>query len=1669
MTEQKDLVSLSWVKEEVEQALVEIRQDLDIYLDKPVESTQLIFCHARFHQVQGSLNIVPQKGASLLIGELLAVTDALIKEEVTNGQLATETLIQGTLQLQAYIENLVRTGSDQPSTMLDLLNRLRNLRYCQPLNNLDFFYPEYGDSLQPLSQQQLDHLVESGVIRLIRKIRKKYQVCLTSYLRNQEPEQSLSLMRKLFGKLQNLCWGSPSSSLWESSAALIEGLIERSIMPSESSNYLLKALDSQLKLLVESNGLEINQTPSEPLLKKVLFLIATAKTENRLLLTQKQRYNLDEALPEELDDDPHITESATDNKKPSITDSEITTKAFMLDGIHKIAVLEAKAEVLEVSHAIGDYVTSQWNKAYLSKIPTLLNSAYDTLNMPPLTEGAKVIKRLSSYIESTWMGEDQQPVQPHITIVQKTLEIMEFYFNQLTQGDLSSSGTFLVQAEQAIEELTKKPASFEPPSLSGITAEQLMVVPTPEREVHSAISLVEQEFPVESIPEKVSVIEPQLTELEEPQHQVEMLASDDVSDQETKTKESAQVAAFLSTAKSVQEELHTKFSIWQSNPQHIESAKVIRRSFNTLKNSARASGANVIGELAFAVENMLNRLLKGAIKVGSSMIDLLQDVLDMLPALTNDFANDSQLLTPEVLLSMEQADDLARGDGFFELDDIENAGAYDQTAEETKTNSTVESQQGSPLELLLATNIETLLSVDQFLTKWLTAIAMQELTCLEKELATLSTRAQAANIEALTLLCNVLIDVCKYLKQHEESLPELLFIPLQEGFETLVDLMNQAAAKQIITPPQTIFAQVKQALEALLRNKHSTKNTYATQASEPIFEEIVLEAPKEQIKDFVKPQKKKRSPPEDQASELNLVKLFLEEAADLTENCSCALESWLRYDKSLRPVAELQRNLHTLKGGARMAEFHQLSNLSHALESVYEVIATGQRESSEAPLGLLKQSHDAIDAMLQAINQDRPEPSVDDLIIQLDKWHNANDIKTELPDYLGSSRKSVATGQINIDIEGKNVQLKRESFCPIDNSNQSNKGIQPKTNSAKINVSDQPPLALQDERIRITSDLIEQLVNLTDESGIHRSQIEQQLVDITSSLNEMERTTLRLHEQLRRLDIETQTQILSKYESEADDNSEFDPLEMDKYSELSQLSNALMESAFDLMDLRKSLHEKSRATEGLLLQQSKTQSQLQSQLLQVRLVPFSRLLPRLQKTVQQLSNELSKTVELKVKNSEVKIDLITLDKIQAPIEHILRNAIVHGIESDQSARLNAEKPAAGQLSMILSCEGSYITLDIRDDGKGVNFAAIREKAIEKDLISNQTEPDENALLHLIMTAGFSTENKVTQFSGRGVGLDVVSNEVRKLGGSIQVESKKNQGTRFVLRLPFRSTVNRALMIEESGYFYAIPMQSIDRLIMADPDELIASYAEGIPIEHGGIKHRLISFGKLLGLTPTRIQTERCPVIIIQRGGENVALHVDTLHGGREIITKSLGPQFKDLTGVNGATILGEGRVVIVIDPVEMIRKHYSRLVDKQADDHLLPEVIQARDVPRILIVDDSITMRKVTTQLLSRHGFHVDSARNGAEAMTLISEKQPDLIVLDVEMPEMDGFEVANAIRNDPELFALPIIMITSRIGLKHRNRALKLGVNQYIGKPFQESILLRTINQLISEAKADN
>ena len=601
----------------------------------------------------------------------------------------------------------------------------------------------------------------------------------------------------------------------------------------------------------------------------------------------------------------------------------------------------------------------------------------------------------------------------------------------------------------------------------------------------------------------------------------------------------------------------------------------------------------------------------------------------------------------------------------------------------------------------------------------------------------------------------------------------------------------------------------------------------------------------------------------------------------------------------------------------------------------------------------------------------------------------------------------------------------------------------------------------------MSAPLLDELVNLAGETSITRGRLEQQNSDFSYTLDEMAATIERLREQLRRMEIETEAQILFRAEQEhgPDYTEDFDPLEMDRYSSIQQLSRALTESTSDLADLRETLADNVRDTETLLVQQSRINTELQEGLMKTRMIPFTSMVPRLRRIVRQISGELDKKVQFDIRNAEGEMDRNILERMVAPLEHMLRNAIDHGIENPAD-RKNAGKPETGKVTLSLSREGGDVVLRMADDGKGIPVDVIREKAIRQGLMEPDEDLSRREILQFILHAGFSTAQQVTQISGRGVGLDVVASELKQLGGSLDIDSDEGKGTTFTVRLPFTVSVNRALMVATGEDFYAIPLNTIEGIVRVSTYELEEYYKpDAPPYEYAGQQYQLQYLGALLDSDhQPKLQGQALPLpVILVRGAEQpIALQVDHLMGSREIVVKSLGPQFNSVRGVSGATILGDGSVVVILDLPAMLRSDALAESQRLANQEKGKESTRYREqTTTVMVVDDSVTVRKVTTRLLERNGFEVFTAKDGVDAVAQLQDYRPDVILLDIEMPRMDGFEVASFVRHDEKLHDTPICMITSRTGEKHRERALAIGVNEYLGKPFQETELLNTIKHL--------
>ncbi len=604
--------------------------------------------------------------------------------------------------------------------------------------------------------------------------------------------------------------------------------------------------------------------------------------------------------------------------------------------------------------------------------------------------------------------------------------------------------------------------------------------------------------------------------------------------------------------------------------------------------------------------------------------------------------------------------------------------------------------------------------------------------------------------------------------------------------------------------------------------------------------------------------------------------------------------------------------------------------------------------------------------------------------------------------------------------------------------------------------SDRPELA------RVDAELLDQLLNNSGEASIARARLEQQIGSIDFNVGELSRTVTRLKEQLRKLELETEAQILHRYEEEKGTRGEFDPLELDRYSSIQQFSRALAETANDVGSIQQLLETLTKDTQNLLTQQARTITELQNGLMRTRMVPFQRHVQRLARIVRQAATDTHKKAELHIEGASGELDRQVLERMMPPFEHMLRNAVAHGIETPEE-RKKKGKNEAGTITIALHREGSEVVVEVSDDGAGMNLKAIRDKGISLGMVRADQQLSDDDIMQLILEPGFSTAGSVSTLSGRGVGMDVVANEIKKLGGALHMESKPGQGSRFTIRLPLTLAISHALILRANDELYALPLPTVEGVVRLSRVEVEAHLGpEAPPFEYGGQKYKFQHLAFYVGREPGPLPDGdvTVPVILVRAGEHSTGLVADELVGSREIVVKSVGPQISAIRGISGATILGDGRIVIILDIGALVRADW-----RARTEPVMPrEKTDTRSIA--LVVDDSITVRRVTQRLLERNGMRVLTARDGVDAMEMLQEHTPDIILLDIEMPRMDGYEVATQVRADARLAGIPIIMITSRVGEKHRARAIEIGVDDYLGKPYQEAQLLEAIEPLIARRR---
>ncbi|NWF11210.1 Hpt domain-containing protein [Pseudomonas salomonii] len=1936
MVDRHDYVALEWVKGDIAETLKQARSALDAFVETH-DSDAIAECLAAIHQVHGALQMVEFYGAALLAEEIEELTLALQAERVGQRDESIRLLQQALSQLPLYLDRVHSARRDLPLVVLPLLNDLRSARGESLLSETSLFSPQLL-SIAPLPDEALARRAVPELHEQLRQWHHLLQQALVGLLREDHGPSNLEDMARVFARLEALCQGAPLLPLWQVTSALVEGMLTGVIANSPALRSLLKASDKQLKRLLAQGIGGINQPAPDELLKSLLFYVAKVTRPTPRMQSLKERYGLDEALPdsavvdaerarlagpdrnamgsvlgalceelvrvkERLDlfvrsDRQHTDDLDTllaplrqiadtlavlgfgqprkviidqlavvlslvqGHREPNdavlmdVAGALLYVEATLagmvgtvepesreesrlpttdLTQIHQLVIRESCQCLRQAKELVIDCIEADWDRQRLESLPELLSQVRGALAMIPLPRAASLMRGCTDYVDEQLMVNDTPPTQAQLAHFAEVISSLEYYLERMLQDADAAGERVLELATQGLAALGYLPA--EKPWRQALVA--------PEGALSADSTPSQSQF--DALASPITRLNPPA--LHRPGSLLPPPADEEPIDDELRE-------VFLEETDEVLDVLHRHLP----NSADKTAQGEMRRAFHTLKGSGRMVRALVLAELAWAVENLLNRVLERSVALDPDVQHVLDEAVALLPELIADFATDDQHQRDEVDALAARAHALASGSATetsgsakaephdpmlleifrneaqshlesinhflqqaaehvplqvsdelqralhtlkgsaymagvlpiaelarpldhltreykahrlpLDLDEVEllleAEGLFQRGLRQldsdplvpikgapdliSRTQRLLDQQLQALLDApstglrikrdpqlianFLAQGMDILLDAESLLRRWQQHPGeRQELTALLDELTTLGEGAHIADLHSIDELCEALLDLYGAVEESSLAVSERFFHEAEQAHDALINMLDQLAAGQEISPAPARVQALRELLDEAL--DPSATGLIKSDGSRT-FSIAELGAATAQLS-------------QDTAMDDEIVEIFLEEAVDILDSAGQSLKRWLLEPDSAAPLSSLQRDLHTLKGGARMAEIGPIGDLAHELEGLYEGLVDRRYSYSTELSHVLMASHERLALQLDQLQDQQPLSDSSDLIAQLRELRHsstpaapvaASEVATadpelleifleEAADILDSSgsallrwqaepnnRQEVETllrdlhtlkggarmveigpiGDLAHELEFLYEGLSAGLLAPSPELFSLLQGCHDRLAQmidavadglpvgsvdklierikSLVHPSDEPlaPVALPAgkaeaavdpaaDMVKISADLLDDLVNLAGETSIFRGRIEQQVNDARTALNEVETTIERMRDQLRRLDSETQGRILSRQQAEAErlGYEEFDPLEMDRHSQLQQLSRALSESASDLLDLKETLDRRNQDAHNLLQQQARINTELQEGLMRTRMVPFERMLPRLKRIVRQVAQELGKDVEFVVGNAEGEMDRNVLERMAAPLEHMLRNAVDHGLES-REARVLAGKPEKGRITLDLTHEGGDIVFDMRDDGAGVPLDAVRRKAIKRGLLGPHQEISDRDVLQFILQPGFSTAEKITQISGRGVGMDVVHEEVRQLGGSMVIDSTPGAGVHFRIRLPFTVSVNRALMVQCADDQYAIPLNTIEGLVRVLPHELAGHYQQDPPrYEYGGQRYELFYLGDLLHTVsrPKLLgQYQPVPMLLVQYNERRVAVHVDAMVGTREIVVKGLGPQFAGVQGLSGATILGDGRVVLIIDLLAHIRARQPALPAQAVDAPLvLNDPLKKRPL-LVLVVDDSVTVRKVTSRLLERNGMNVLTAKDGIDAIALLEEHTPDLMLLDIEMPRMDGFEVAIQVRNDPRLMRLPIIMITSRTGQKHRDRAMAIGVNDYLGKPYQESVLLESI-----------
>ena len=1718
---------LTWVKAEIDHDLNIVRERIASFLANSDDPAALRGCPAQLHQVSGALRMVRLEGAARFCA---AIERAFAKaaDGKEGAKTTISTIDRAVNALSQFLDDLSKGEPDVPLKLFPLYREVVMLQGKLDATEKDLFFPDL--SIEAPAVPVAKAISDAELKTYLQAQRARFQRGMLAWLRNASDQQGPHEMRLALDAIHGVSQQLPAPrALWWTAIGLIDGLILAQ-QPAwiASAKPMCGRIDMQLRDLVAGTASD-NETLFRDVLYAIATCQASSqriKEVRQLFELDSQfpeptvlglmEYDMDRLLPmfadmrSRLEAAKNVWVQYTSGEKHALARfrelvTTLKTKANDLDSQPLVRLFDVvvfiatrlpdpypqQQQVMIVEMAAAFLLSEHILETFTTPLPDLdqqvtvmagwlLDAAKGKTRSgePPVGLRADLTQQISdiqlraqvakeirvnlqlieqgldSFARDPAKRESVQPLGPLLKQIHGALVMLRFrragqlvaVCYKLIVECIKPDNQNLAEDMDWIAEGLSSLGLFLDPMLRGRPpSERVIKTFLARSNKRSAAPASEPQAPKQQPPQPTThpaevaakATEPNIapSATTDPAQAAASAATDAVaaqveaaaetaappvpaleSDQDTVTAASVEpppptaadrevdqelLDIYLEEADEVLANVGKALSECRAQPANLDALTTIRRAFHTLKGSGRMVGLDDLGEIAWEVEQSLNHWLERHTPATPGLIDFVARASAAFAIWIGQLKSRSQ---PTV-------------DGR----DIVALARELKTSAETGADAAPAPQ---PDEIMIG-NMRLSRSFYEIYLKE----ANQRLATLDQEFAAWrEVRGEAVSHEfmrAAHTLAGIsrttgfteIADLGSTLEQWVPYAARVTHDGQMQTVETAIvklRAMIDDVARQ--TPPQAATtegqnlqhlvtmlqaASLQDAVPAPATATAPVQETAAVPAAQP---EPGAAAASMQAEAIALGKAMAAAKPKDQRVihddvDPEILAVFLEEAETLVPLIGHDLREWRAHPDNYQLCHALQRSLHTLKGSARMVGAMRLGELIHLMESKVEAGLA----SEALPPALFEELETEMDRLSEGIERMHHPPAV------------AEDERAQAP-----AAVAVAAPKIEAPLAG--------------------------------------PVAM----LRINADTLDRLINESSEISIARSRLEGELRAIKQSLSDLNDSVRRLRNQLRDLELQADSQMQSRLSLLDEKDQAFDPLEFDRYTQLQELTRMMAESLHDVTSIQQNLVKTLGDADAAVIHQSRINRGLQQELMRMRTVPFATLSERLYRTMRQTARELDKRANLEIEGGQVELDRSVLEKIGAPLEHMLRNAVAHGLER-AAERTAAGKREIGEIRIALRHEGNEIVILMSDDGSGIDLDRLRRKAVEKGLLYDGQEVREAELIQLIFASGLSTTEEVTALAGRGVGMDVVRNEIAALGGRVEVATRRGKDTTFTIFLPLTLAVTQAVLVRAGGDLYAIPSAMVERVLKLKPDALAQHYKNGA-IEAQGTSYPLHYLGQLLRKSSTATDVNNQNAVLLLRSGiQHVALHVDELLKNQEIVVKNLGVQLARVLGIAGATVLGDGRIVMIINPVLLSqRAAWGAVVEPVVTQTIVGKLV----APTVMVVDDSITVRKITSKLLEREGYRVTTAKDGIDALEQIKDVLPDLMVVDIEMPRMDGFDLTKSIRNDQRTREIPIIIISSRTAEKHRSHAIQCGVNDFLGKPYQESELLRHIETLLRRKK---